>query len=105
MIRPSMSQITIDIIDLSIGYHYVKNVDIDINVKLRIVDLDDIKPVDVPHFNFDIDVFERHIFDLTDLILPNVDLSDLDFSDLDFPDLDFPDLDFPDLDFPDLNVQ
>ncbi|KAL8887519.1 MAG: hypothetical protein Q9215_004914 [Flavoplaca cf. flavocitrina] len=96
---------TIDIIDLSIGYHYVKNVDIDINVKLRIVDLDDIKPVDVPHFNFDIDVFERHIFDLTDLILPNVDLSDLDFSDLDFSDLDFPDLDFPDLDFPDLNVQ
>ncbi|KAL8875510.1 MAG: hypothetical protein Q9198_006143 [Flavoplaca austrocitrina] len=141
MIRPSISQIvmrspaTIDIIDLSIGYHNVKNVDIDINVKLRIVDLDDIKPVDVPRLNFDIDVFERHIFDLTNLILtnliltnliltnliltnvdlpnfhlpnfhlPNLDFPDLDFPDLDFPDLDFPDLDFPDLDFPDLNVQ
>ncbi|KAL8883553.1 MAG: hypothetical protein Q9192_007107, partial [Flavoplaca navasiana] len=66
---------TIDIIDLSLGCHNVKNVDIDINVKLDIFELDDIKPVDVPHFNFDIDVFECHIFDLTSLILSSQTLT------------------------------
>ncbi|KAL9619538.1 MAG: hypothetical protein Q9204_008289, partial [Flavoplaca sp. TL-2023a] len=91
---------TIDVIDLSIGYHNVKNADIDINVKLRVADLDNIKPVDVTDFNFDIDVFECHIFDLTIINLPNLDLPNFHL-----PNFRLPNFHLPDLEFSDLKVQ
>ncbi|KAI4261331.1 MAG: hypothetical protein L6R42_003465 [Xanthoria sp. 1 TBL-2021] len=111
-----VAKLDVRIIDPSISYHNLENIDIDdfnlrildLDVNFRILDLDDIKHVDVSNLHLDIpnrDFPNRDIPNL-DFADPELDFPNLDFPNLDIPNRDFPNLDFadPELDFPNLDI-